>query len=100
MSLQQSQVWYRAKLLPASHSIFTDSFYPESKNASNQYVWFTQVDPSPAHSKVLVASKIAEGYIRMITLELAKHCLEPKQQASKAEIEQLNSLMLKLKDKI
>lgn len=100
MSLQQSQVWYRAKLLPASHSIFTDSFYPESKNASNQYVWFTQVDPSPAHSKVLVASKIAEGYIRMITLELAKHCLEPKQQASKAEIDQLNSLMLKLKDKI
>jgi hypothetical protein len=95
-----AQTWYKAKLLPAAQSIFTDSFYPEAKKTGTQYVWFTQVDPSPSHSKVLVASKLAEGYLRMITLELAKHCLEPKQKASKAEMDQLNALMLSLKDKI
>lgn len=89
----QPRVWYKAKLLPAAQSIFTEGFYPEAKQRTgNRYVFFTQVDVTPSTSKVLVASRLAENSFRMLTLELAQHCLEPQEKATKLEIEQLNLL--------
>jgi hypothetical protein len=90
--MNTERVWYKAKLLPPAQSIFTDAFYPEPKKTGAQYVYFTQVDPTPTHSKVLVASRLAENSFRMLTLELARHCLDPLDKATKAEIKQLNEL--------
>ena len=88
-----TRVWYKAKLLPPAQGIFTESFYPEAKKRTGtQYVYFTQVDPTPSNSKVLVASRLAENSFRMLTLELAKHCLAPLDKATKTEMEQLNAL--------
>lgn len=89
----QSRVWYKAKLLPPSQSIFTDGFYPEpKKRTGSQYVYFTQVQASPTCAKILVASRLAENSFRMLTLELAKHCLEPQEKATRAEMEALDRL--------
>ena len=91
--MKQSQVWYKAKLLPAAQAIFTEGFYPEAKKRTgSQYVYFTQIQASPANAKVLIASRLAENSFRMLTLELAKHCLQPQEKATKLEIEQLNLL--------
>lgn len=92
MTPNNQRIWYKAKLLPAAQSIFTDGFYPEAKRTGSQYVYFTQVDASPTNSKVLIASRLAENSFRMLTLALAQHCLEPKEKATKLEIEQLNFL--------
>ena len=90
---RNERVWYKAKLLPAMQSVFTDGFYPEPKQRTgSQYVYFTQVDMSSANSRVLVTSRLAENSFRMLTLEMAKHCLEPKDKASRAEIDELNRL--------
>lgn len=94
------KIWYKAKLLPAAQSIFTEGFYPEAKRGGAQYVWFTKIDSSPAHSKILVASRMAENSFRMLTTELAKHCLEPKDKATKQETLDLNRLCSFLKDKL
>lgn len=97
MTEQTERIWYKAKLLPAAQSIFTDGFYPEPKQRTgSQYVYFTQVDSTPQNAKILVASRLAQNSFRMLTLELAKHCLEPKDKASKMEISQLNELSLHL----
>lgn len=91
--MTNERVWYKAKLLPAAQSIFTEGFYPEVKQRTgSQYVYFTQVDPTPTNSKVLIASRFAENSFRMLTLELAKHCLEPQEKATRAEIQKLNEL--------
>lgn len=95
-----SRVWYKAKLLPAAQSVFTEGFYPEANRLGNQYVWFTQVDVTPGNQKVLIASRLAENALRMVTLELAKHCLEPKEKASTVEMDQLNELAGRLKDRV
>ena len=88
-----TRVWYKAKLLPAAQNIFTEGFYPEpKKRTGTQYVFFTQVEASPTNQKVLVASRLAENSFRMLTLELAKHCLEPSDKATRAECSQLDSL--------
>ena len=93
MTQQSSErIWYKAKLLPAAQSIFTEGFYPEAKRTGAQYVYFTQIDPTPTHAKVLVASRLAENSFRMLTLELAKHCLEPQDKATKVEMKKLNEL--------
>jgi hypothetical protein len=92
-NMNADRVWYKAKLLPAAQSIFTEGFYPEvKKRTGSQYVYFTQVDPTPTNSKVLIASRFAENSFRMLTLELAKHCLEPQEKATRAEIQKLNEL--------
>lgn len=101
MNEQSERVWYKAKLLPAAQAIFTESFYPEPKARTGaQYVFFTQVDPTPTHSKVLVASRLAENSFRMLTLDLAKVCLEPQNKATKAEIAALNKLSMFLERNI
>lgn len=87
-----TRVWYKAKLLPAAQNIFTEGFYPEPKRTGAQYVYFTQVEASPTNQKVLVASRLAENSFRMLTLELARHCLEPKEKASRAEMVTLDNL--------
>ena len=81
-----------------AQGIFTDAFYPEpTKGAGNRYVFFTQEDVTPAARKVIVASKMAESGLRMMTQELAQSCLIPHSKATRAEMEKLNSLSSKLK---
>jgi len=91
MTVQSDRIWYKAKLLPPAQSIFTEGFYPESKKGT-QVVYFTQVDLTPSNQKVLVASRLAENSFRMLTLELAQHCLDPLNKATKAEIAKLNQI--------
>jgi hypothetical protein len=92
MTPQSDRVWYKAKLLPAADSIFTEGFYPDKKRTGAQYVYFTQIDASPTNSKILMASRFAENSFRMLTLELAQHFLEPKDKVTKAESAKLNEL--------
>ena len=93
MSEQTTRIWYKAKLLPAAQSVFTEGFYPEPKKRTGaQYVFFTQLDPAPQNNKVLIASRLAENSFRMLTLELAQHFLEPQNKATKAEMTALNQL--------
>jgi hypothetical protein len=95
---QSNRLWYRASLSPVAQGIFTDAFYPEpKKRTGTQYVFFTQADVTPAARKVIVASKMAEAGVRMMTQELAQACLIPTTKATKAEMEQLNALTINLK---
>jgi hypothetical protein len=78
--------------------LFTDAFYPDPKRGSGaQYVFFTQEDVTPAQRKVIVASKMTENGIRMMTQELALKCLIPTVKATKAEMKQLDTLTVHLK---
>ena len=78
--------------------LFTEAFYPTPKRGSGaQYVFFTQVDSSTTHHKVVVASKLSEAGIRMMTQDLAKMCLIPGEKATKAEMAKLNELSKHLK---
>ena len=96
-----NRVWYKAKLLPASQQVFTEGFYPEPMaRTGNRYVWFTQVTPAPNSSKVLIASRLAENSFRMLTLELAKHCIEPGHKATRAQMSELNRLSAHIEAKI
>lgn len=78
--------------------LFTDAFYPTPKRGSGaQYVFFTQVDVTPTASKVVVASKMSEAGLRMMTQDLAKMCLVPGDKATKNEMTELNELTKNLK---
>ena len=90
--------WYKAKLTPMATGLFTDAFYPTPKRGSGaQYVFFTQVDVTPSQKKVVVASKLTESGLRMMTGELANACLIPGEKATKAEMATLNGLTKNLK---
>ncbi len=92
------RVWYKASLTPVAQGLFTESFYPDPKRGSGaQYVFFTQADVTASARKVIVASKMAESGVRMMTQELAQACLIPLSKASRAEMTQLNSLTDHLK---
>lgn len=81
-----------------AQGIFTEAFYPEPKKRTGaQYVFFTQEDVTPSARKVIIASKMSENGLRMMTQELAQKCLIPQSKASKAEMQMLNSLATKLK---
>lgn len=81
-----------------AQGLFTEAFYPTPKRGSGaQYVYFTQADITPSARKVIVASKMAETGIRMMTQELAQACLIPLSKASRAEMSQLNDLTINLK---
>lgn len=96
--IQQSRLWYKAKLSPMAQGIFTDAFYPEAKRGTgSQYVFFTQIDVTPTTHKVVVASRMAESGIRLMTQELASKCLIPQNKATKAEMIKLDSLSSNLK---
>lgn len=91
-------LWYKAKLTPMATGLFTDAFYPTPKRGSGaQYVFFTQVDVTPTSSKVMIASKLNEAGLRMMTRDLAEKCLIPGEKATKAETSQLNELSKNLK---
>lgn len=92
------RLWYKAKLTPMAAGLFTDGFYPEPKRGSGaQHVYFTQIDSTPTAQKVVVASKLSEAGLRMMTRELAERCLEPGVKATKAEMKLLNEISKNLK---
>ena len=92
------RLWYKALLSPFAQGIFTEAFYPEpKKRTGSQYVFFTQEDVTPAARKVIIASKMTENGIRMMTQDLAQKCLIPQGKASRAEMAELNNLTAKLK---
>jgi hypothetical protein len=94
-----TRLWYRATLTPMATGLFTEAFYPDPKRGSGaQYVFFTQEDVTPAQRKVIVASKMSENGIRMMTQALAQKCLLPTdQKATKAQMKQLDGLTQHLK---
>ena len=78
--------------------LFTEAFYPTPKRGSGaQYVFFTQVETDTNHHKVVVASKLSEAGLRMMTQDLAQKCLIPGDKATKAEMAKLNELSKHLK---
>lgn len=92
------RLWYKAKLTPVAAGLFTDAFYPTPKRGTGaQYVYFTQIDTTPTAQKVIVASKMNEAGLRMMTRDLAEKCLIPGEKATKAEMLQLNELSKNLK---
>ncbi len=93
-----NRTWYRAKLTPMATGLFTEAFYPPVKRGSGaQFVFFTQIDITPSTHKVVVASRLSESGIRMMTGELAQRCLIPSEKATKAEMLKLNELSANLK---
>jgi hypothetical protein len=93
-----SQIWYKAKLSPMAKGLFTEAFYPKPKRGTGaQYVYFTQIDVTPTNHKIVVASRLAESGVRMLTQDLAQKCLIPTDRATKAEMAQLNELSSTLK---
>lgn len=98
MTQDNERLWYKAKLTPMANGLYTDAFYPAPKRGSGaQYVFFTQVDVTPSAQKVVVASKMAESGVRVMTGELARACLIPGDKATKAEMIELNGLTKNLK---
>jgi len=98
MNISQDKIWYKASLTPLAAGLFTDSFYPEPKRGSKiQSVFFTQVDSTPTCQKVIIASRISENSIRMVTRQLAEMCLIPTGKATKSEMIQLNEISKNLK---
>lgn len=96
--VKTNRLWYKARLTPMATGLFTEAFYPTAKRGSgNQYVFFTQIDITPSTHKVVVASRMAESGIRMMTQELASKCLIPSEKATKAEMDKLNDLSISLK---
>lgn len=92
------RLWYKAKLSPVAAGLFTEAFYPTPKRGTGaQYVFFTQIDTTPLQQKVIIASKLNESGLRMMTRDLAQKCLIPGDKATKAEMAQLNELSKNLK---
>jgi hypothetical protein len=78
--------------------LFTEAFYPTAKRGTGaQEVFFTQISITPSTHKVIVASRLEESGVRMMTHELAVKCLIPGNKATKAEMAKLNELSEKLK---
>lgn len=92
-----NRLWYKATLTPVANGLFTESFYPEAKRSGAQHVYFTQVDLTPTTHKIIVASKMSEAGLRMMTQDLAVKCLVPGAKATKAEMAQLNEISKNLK---
>lgn len=90
--IKPERIWYKARLLPAATSVFTEAFYPDAKRTGARYVYFTQVNASPTNAKIIVASRFAQNSFRMLTMAMAKHCLEPGAKATRAEMATLNGL--------
>lgn len=93
-----NRLWYKARLTPMATGLYTDAFYPPSKRGTGaQYVFFTQIDVTPTTRKVVVASRLSESGVRIMTAELAQRCLIPSEKATKAEMSTLNDLTVNLK---
>lgn len=93
-----NRLWYKASLTPMATGLFTEAFYPPSKRGTGaQHVFFTQIDVTPSTHKIVVASRMAESGVRMMTQELASKCLIPSKKATKAEMAMLNELSSNLK---
>jgi hypothetical protein len=93
-----NRTWFKASLTPVALGLFTDAFYPDpKKRTGTQYVFFADEQITPTLKKVIVASKISESGLRILTQELAQRCLVPTSKATKAEMLQLNQLSAGLK---
>ena len=78
--------------------LFTEAFYPAAKRGTGaQFVFFTQIDVTPSTHKIVVASRLAESGVRLMTQELASKCLIPSEKATKAEMAKLNELTINIK---
>lgn len=98
-SSQIELTWYKAKLLPTANSIFANSFYPlETEIPDEVYCAITSI--TPAHTRVIVASRINEASVRIMTTHLASHCLDIKHPVSRVENEKLNAITLNMMGKI
>ncbi len=100
MTLEQpiQRIWYKATLTPMAIGLFTEAFYPDPKKGTgDQYVYFTQADVTPSNPKVIVASKLTESGVRMMTQELAQKCLIPTVKATRAEMMKLDAISSSLK---
>lgn len=95
---QTTRQWYRARLTPVAQGLFTDAFYPTPKRGTGaQYVYFTQEDVTPQARKVIVASRMSEAGLRVLTQRLAQTCLIPTGKVTKAEGLELDRLTQHLK---
>lgn len=92
MKQTTDRIWFKAKLLPAANSIFTEAFYPEPNKQGNRYVYFSEIENTVQNPKVIIASRFAENSFRMLSANLAQHCLEPKYKATKDQMAELNKL--------
>lgn len=93
-----NRLWYKARLTPMATGLYTEAFYPPSKRGTGaQYVFFTQIDVTPSTHKIVVASRLAESGVRLMTQELASKCLIPSEKATKAEMAKLNELTINIK---
>lgn len=95
MSVKNKLFWYKAQLSPAADSIFTASFYNETREV---YCAINSI--TEAHNRVLVVSNMNESSIRLMTPHLASFCLEIHDLASELEMEELNKLTEGLLTKI
>lgn len=78
--------------------LYTEGFYPKAKRGTGaQFVFFTQIDVTSTTKKVVVASRLSESGVRIMTQELAQRCLIPSEKATKAEMATLNDLTVNLK---
>jgi hypothetical protein len=93
-----NRLWYKACLSPLAKGLFTQAFYPTPKQRTGaQHVFFTQVNATPTAQKVVVASKLNEAGLRVMTQDLALRCLIPGRKATKAQMMQLNEISKNLK---
>ena len=92
------RTWYKATLTPVALGLFTESFYPDpKKRTGSRYVFFAQEDITPSMKKIIVASKMSETSLRIMTNDLASKCLVPTTKATKAEMAELNRISANLK---
>ena len=89
----RNHTWYKATLTPAARNIFSGSFGSDPEST----VYFTKVDVTPRVQKVIVAARMAESSIRMMTMDLALKCLLPGEPVSESDTIKLNQLAYKMK---
>lgn len=84
--------WFKTKLLPTGNSIFTKTFYPEENEDTSIFCAVTEL--SPSHARVLIASRIEQNAIRVLTPHLALSCIDTADYilASEDENNKLNAI--------
>jgi hypothetical protein len=84
--------WFKTKLLPTGSSIFTKTFYPEDNEDISIFCAVTEL--SPSHARVLIATRLEQNAIRVLTPHLALSCIDTADYvlASDAENSKLNEI--------
>jgi hypothetical protein len=84
--------WSRARLTPAAAGVFTEAFYPEPDADGAQWVWFAEADAAPSQKKVVIASRLKDTALRILTSRLAGVALGEVRAADPADAEALTRL--------